>query len=66
MIESATNENQECSTKRNLVISTARLEMIKAFSHKISKNIDALCVYPNAYSATLTAGNHSFTEVTRC
>lgn len=52
--------------KKVLELSDERLSSIKAFRDSIQKDTDTLSINQNAYLATLTAGNHSFTEVTRC
>lgn len=52
--------------KQFLNISLDRLEVLKAFKLLILKNSDTSSIKQNVYSAPLTAGIHSFTEVTCC
>lgn len=66
MNKSLNTEKIEQIEKRFLNLSADRLDLIKAFRLLVLKNSDTARINPNAYSATLTAGNHSFTEVTRC
>lgn len=66
MNKSLNTEKVEQTEKRFLNLSADRLDLIKAFGLLVQRDSDTARINPNAYQATLTAGNHSFTEVTRC
>ena len=52
--------------QRFLKLTADKLDALRAFKLLIQKNSDTACIKTDVYSALLTAGNHSFTEVTRC
>lgn len=59
--ESGSKNNQ-----RFLKLTADRLDSLRDFKLFVQANSDTARINTDAYSALLTAGNHSFTEVTRC
>lgn len=60
-VESGSKNNQ-----RFLKLTADRLDSLRDFKLFVQTNSDTARINTDVYSALLTAGNHSFTEVTRC